>query len=110
MLAPGGKPLATEGVAGERAEDPLSVPCSARGQQSVGRRGLVCVGDGTRAAQATRACSALSGDSSLCPRPHGPLAEGAVAGALERVWRGDQALISVLRAPEPGEPKRMAPG
>lgn len=34
-----GMPLATEVVSGERADAPLSMPCMARGQASVGRHG-----------------------------------------------------------------------
>jgi transposase len=41
VLDPLGMPLATEVVSGERADDPLSVPCMARVQASLGRRGLV---------------------------------------------------------------------
>jgi transposase len=40
VLAPLGMPLATDVVSGERADDPLSLPCIARVQASVGRRGL----------------------------------------------------------------------
>ena len=109
-LDPLGRPLATEVVAGERADDPLDVPCLARVQKSVGRGGLLCVGDGKRAAHATRAFIAWSGDDDLCPLPHVQRAAGELEAALERVWSGDQALISVLRAPEQGEPKLMAQG
>jgi hypothetical protein len=38
------------------------------------------------------------------------LAEGELEAALERVWSGDQALRSVLRAQEQGEPTLIAPG
>ncbi len=40
VLDPLGMPLATDVVSGERADDPLSLPCMARGQASLGRRGL----------------------------------------------------------------------
>ncbi len=40
VLDPLGMPLATDVVSGERADDRLSLPCMARGQASVGRRGL----------------------------------------------------------------------
>jgi len=103
-------PLATDVVSGERADEPLDVPCSARVQQRLGRGGLLCVGDGTRAAHATRALIALSGDDSVCPLPPVPLAAGELEAALARVWSGDQALLSVLRAQEQGEPTLMAQG
>jgi transposase len=110
VLDPLGMPLATDVVSGERADDPLYVPCSARVQKSLGRGGLLFVGDCKRAAHATRAFIALSGDDYLCPLPQVPLAEGELEAALERVWSGDQALISVLRAQEQGEPKLIAQG
>src|SRR6266849_2387977 len=40
VLDPLGMPLATDVVSGERADDPLYLPCIARVQASVGRRGL----------------------------------------------------------------------
>ena len=41
VLAPLGMPLATDVVSGERADDPLSMPCIARVQARVARRGLL---------------------------------------------------------------------
>ena len=110
VLDPLGMPLATDVVSGERADDPLYVPCIARVQKSLGRGGLLFVGDCKMAAHATRAFIALSGDYYLCPLPQVQLAEGELEAALERVWSGDQALISVLRAQEQGEPKLIAQG
>jgi transposase len=45
VLDPLGMPLATDVVSGERADDPLSMPCMERMQASVGRHGLLYVGD-----------------------------------------------------------------
>jgi hypothetical protein len=110
VLDPVGRPLATAVVSGERADAPLYVPCIARVQKSLGRGGLLLVGDGKRAAPATRAFIAWSGDYAVCPLPQGQRAEGEVEAALERVWRGDPALSSVLRAQAQGEPERRAQG
>ena len=110
VLDPLGMPLATDVVSGERADDPLYVPCIARVQKSLGRSGLLFVGDCKMAAHATRAFIALSGDYSLCPLPQVQLAAGELEAALERVWSGDQALLSVLRAQDQGEPKLIAQG
>jgi transposase len=44
VLDPLGMPLATDVVSGERADDPLYMPCIARVQASVGRHGLVIRG------------------------------------------------------------------
>jgi transposase len=41
VLDPLGMPLATDVVSGERADDPLYVPCIARVQASLGRHGLL---------------------------------------------------------------------
>jgi transposase len=41
VLDPLGMPLATDVVSGERADDPLYLPCMERVQASVGRRGLL---------------------------------------------------------------------
>jgi len=102
--------LATDGVSGARAEAPLSVPCIARVQASVGRRGLWSVGDGKRASRATRACIAAPGDVSLCPRPQVPRAEGELAEALEAVWRGERTRIPVLRERPDGRSALIAEG
>jgi transposase len=110
VLDPLGMPLATDVVSGERADDPLYVPCIERVQQSLGRSGLLFVGDCKMAAQATRAFIALAGDYYLCPLPQVQRAEGELEAALERVWSGEQALTSVFREPTPGKPELMAQG
>jgi transposase len=110
VLDPLGMPVATDVVSGERADDPLYVPCIERVQQSLGRSGLLFVGDCKMAAHATRAFIALAGDYYLCPLPQVQLAEGELAAALEPVWSGEQALSSVFREPEQGEPQLMAQG
>src|SRR5215831_17032141 len=97
VLDPLGMPLATDVVSGERADDPLYVPCIARVQASVGRRGLLYVGDCKMAARETRAFIAASGDFYLCPLPQMQLAEGELAAALEAVWRGERTRIPVFR-------------
>jgi transposase len=110
VLDPLGMPLATDVVSGERADDPLYIPCIVRVQHSVGRSGLLFVGDCKMAAHDTRTFIALAGDDYLCPLPHVQLAEGELGEALERVWSGEQALTSVFREPEPGKPKRITRG
>ena len=110
VLDPLGMPLATDVVSGERADDPLYVPCIERVQHSLGRCGLLFVGDCKMAAHATRAFIALAGDYYLCPLPQGQLAEGELDEALERVWSGEQALTSVFREQEQGKPQLIAQG
>ncbi len=95
VLDPLGMPLATDVVSGERADDPLYMPCIERVQASVGRRGLLYVGDCKMASRETRARIAAAGDFYLCPLPQVQLAEGEFDAALEAVWSGE-------RTPQPG--------
>jgi transposase len=110
VLDPLGMPLATDVVSGERADDPLYIPCIERVQQSLARSGLLFVGDCKMAAFDTRAFLALAGDYYLCPLPQVQLAEGELEEALERVWSGEQALRDVFREQEEGEPKLISQG
>jgi transposase len=55
VLDPLGLPVATDVVPGQRADDPLSIPAIARVRASVGRCGLLDVGDGKMGALETRA-------------------------------------------------------
>jgi transposase len=103
-------PLATDVVSGERADAPLYVPCIARVQASLGRRGLLYVGDCKMASRETRACIAAPGDFSLCPLPQVQLAEGELAEALEAVWRGERTLIPVFRERPDGKSELIAEG
>jgi transposase len=110
VLDPLGMPLATDVVSGEHADDPLYVPCIARVQASVGRRGLLYVGDCKMASRATRACIAAPGDCYLCPLPQVQLAEGEFETALEAVWRGDRTLSPVFRERPDGQSEVIAEG
>src|SRR4029453_13853474 len=110
VLDPLGMPLATDVVSGERADDPLYVPCIERVQTSVGRRGLLYVGDCKMASHATRAFITASGDFYLCPLPQVQLAEGALEAALEAVWRGERTLIPVFRERPDGQSELIAEG
>src|SRR2546425_8933111 len=97
VLDPLGMPLATDVVSGERADDPLYLPCIERVQASLGRRGLLYVGDCKMASRETRARIAAPGDFYLCPLPQGQLAEGEFDPALEAVWSDAHPLNSVVR-------------
>ena len=110
VLDPLGMPLATDVVSGERADDPLYVPCIQRVQASLGRSGLLFVGDCKMAAHDTRTFIALAGDYYLCPLPQVQLAEGELDEALARVWSGEQALSAVWREQEHGAPQLIAQG
>jgi transposase len=110
VLDPLGMPLATEVVSGERADDPLYMPCMARVQASLGRHGLLSVGDCKMASRDTRARIATAGDFSLCPLPQVQLAEGELEAALEAVWKGEHALSAVVREGPQGQPEVIAEG
>jgi len=110
VLAPLGMPLATDVVSGERADAPLYLPCIARVQASVGRRGLLYVGDCKMASRDTRARIAAPGDFYLCPLPQVQLAEGELDAALEAVWSDAHPLNSVVREGPKGEPELIAEG
>jgi transposase len=110
VLDPLGMPLATDVVSGERADDPLSMPCIQRVRARLGRRGLLYVGDCKMASRATRAFIAGQGDFYLCPLPQLQLAEGELEAALEAVWSGEQALSPVFRERQDGQPERIAEG
>src|SRR6266702_3941271 len=110
VLDPLGMPLATDVVSGERADDPLYMPCIERVQASVGRHGLLYVGDCKMASRETRARIAAAGDFYLCPLPQVQLAEGEFDAALEVVCHGDHVLSSVVREGPKGKPELIAQG
>jgi transposase len=110
VLDPLGMPLATDVVSGERADDPLYMPCIERVQASLGRHGLLYVGDCKMASRDTRARIAAAGDSYLCPLPQVQLAEGEFDAALEAVCKGEHALHSVIRKGPQGAPEVIAEG
>jgi transposase len=61
-LEPLGLPVATDIVAGQRADDPLDIPAIARVREGRGQRGLLSVGDGTLGAVEPRAVVQAGGD------------------------------------------------
>src|SRR6266571_5361996 len=110
VLDPLGMPLATDVVSGERADDPLYLPCIERVQASLGRRGLLSVGDCKMASRETRAQLAAAGDVYVCPRPQVQLAKGEFAAALEAIGSGEPPLSSVVREGPQGARELSAEG
>jgi transposase len=110
VLDPLGMPLATDVVSGERADDPLYMPCIARVQASVGRHGLLYVGDCKMASRDTRARIATAGDFYLCPLPQVQLDEGEFDAALAAVRNGAHVLSAVVREGPQGQPEVIAEG
>ena len=110
VLDPLGMPLATDVVSGERADDPLYLPCIARVQASRGRHGLFDVGDCKMASRDTRARIAAAGDVYLCPLPQVQLDQGEFDAALEAVGHGEHVLSPVVREGPKGQPEVIAEG
>jgi transposase len=110
VLDPLGMPLATDVVSGERADDPLYLPTITRVQESLGRRGLLYVGDCKMAARETRACLQTCGDCYLCPLPAVQLAPDEMEAFLQPGWTGQQPLTPVSREQENGTQAQIAEG
>lgn len=66
-LDPLGMPAATDVLSGNPADDPLYIPSITRVRESLGRSGLLYVGDCKMAALETRAFVQAGGDFYLCP-------------------------------------------
>jgi transposase len=110
VLDPLGVPLATDVVSGERADDPLYVPCIERVRASLGRGGLLYVGDCKLASRDTRAWIVGQGDYDLCPLPQVQLAPGELEAAFEALERGEVTLSPVFRASDDGTLQLIAFG
>ena len=86
-LDPLGLLLALDVAAGNRADDPLYVPCYERVKGILNQDGLLLVGDSKMSALATRATIAAARDHYLTPLPH----EKSEAGLLDEFLRPFQA-------------------
>lgn len=109
-LDPLGMPVATDVVPGQRADDPLYGPAITRVRESLGRCGLLYVGDCKMAALDTRAHIHAGGDYYLCPLSESQLPPVVLAGYLAPVWTGEQALSLIHRQPQDGTRELIAEG
>jgi transposase len=107
---PLGMPVATDVVPGQRADDPLYIPAIARVQESLGRRGLLDVGDGKMGALETRAVIQAGGDDYWCPLSETHLPPAVLAASLTPVWTGAQTLSLIHRTQPGGPPELIAKG
>jgi transposase len=69
-LDPMGLPLAVDVVSGDRADDPLYLPCYQRVKQVLSESGVLVVGDSKMSALHTRASIAAGADFYLTPLAH----------------------------------------
>lgn len=111
-LAPLGLPLPTTMVRGECADDPLSVPASKRGQQTLGAGGKTYLGDCKMGALQTRAVIAGSGDYDVCPVAGKQMPAEELEKLLSPVFSGAQRLEKVYppAAEAQAEPRLLAAG
>jgi transposase len=109
-LDPLGMPVATDVVAGQRADDPLYVPAITRVREGLKRRGLLYVGDCKMGALETRAFLQAGGDYYLCPLSELQVPPTVLAAYLAPVWRGEQALTPIARVQANGEQELIAEG
>jgi len=109
-LDPLGLPVATDGVPGQRADDPWYLPAITRVREGLGRRGLLYVGDCPMGALERRAFIHAGGDDYLCPLSEVQLPPAVLAGYLAPVWLGKQAWTMLHRLPQEGTPEPSAEG
>jgi transposase len=107
---PLGLPVATDVVPGQRADDPLYVPAIIRVRESLGRRGVLDVGDGKMGAWETRAFIQVGGDAYLCPLSEVQLPPDMWEGYLVPVWTGHQSVTRIMRVAASGKRACIADG
>ena len=81
-----GMPVASEIVAGNRADDPLYIPAIERVRQSLPQPGLLYVGDCKMASLQTRVCLQAHGDFYLCPLGGPQLRPDVLQRYLAPIW------------------------
>jgi transposase len=109
-LDPLGMPVATQIVAGSRADDPLYIPAVLQVRQGLGRVGLLYVGDCKMGAVETRGFIHLGGDYYLCPLGEVHVPRAVLEGYLAPVWAKKQELTPIYREKEDGEKELIAVG
>lgn len=95
-LDPLGLLLAIDVVAGNRADDPLYVPCCQRVKEMLGRNGLLIVGDSKMSAITTRAAMAAGDDYYLTPLPHEKSEPGLLDELLTRFQASGKSVTPVF--------------
>ncbi|NEP61014.1 MAG: IS1634 family transposase [Symploca sp. SIO2G7] len=94
-LEPIGMPVATEIVAGNKADDPLYIPAVNRVRKTLNKSGLLYVGDCKMAALSTRAEINRGGDYYLCPLSAKQVNDEELTELVMKVWLGRQPTTNV---------------
>jgi transposase len=100
-LDPLGLPLAVDVVSGERADDPLYLPCYRRVKQVLSEKGVLVVGDSKMSAFPTRAAIAFGADFYLTPLAHLKDEPGLLEELLAP-WAEREAELERIFLPEDG--------
>ncbi|MBN1935451.1 MAG: transposase [Anaerolineae bacterium] len=98
-LDPLGLVLVADVVAGDRADDPLYVPCYRRMKQTIKQQGLLIVGDCKMSASETRAVIVQGGDYYLSPLAF-LKAEPSLLDDLLQPWQGREEEATRIFLPE----------
>jgi len=109
-LDPMGMPVATQVVAGNKADDPLYIPVIDQVREGLGKRGLLYIGDCKMMSLETRIHLEAGGDDYLGPFSSTQMPQGRLDGYLKPVWAGEQALTSVERCGANGKIEKIAEG
>jgi transposase len=109
-LDPLGMPLAADVVAGQKSDDPLSLPIIARVRASLGTTGLLYVGDCKLGALLTRASIAEAGDHYLCPLSAVQVPPTELEALVRSALEVAEQLVPVTRAREDGQEEVIAEG
>ena len=94
-LDPLGLPLAVDVVAGDQADDPLYLPVYRRIRQTLGRTGVLYVGDCKMGALATRATLQAGADFYLLPLALVGETPAELTSQLQRLATGEVALTAI---------------
>lgn len=107
-LDPLGLPVVSAVVSGERADDPLYRPAIAQVRRTLGRRGLLYVGDCKMGALETRAAVVAAQDYYLCPLAATQVPPELLEQYLQEAWAGDQPPARVERPLAEGTREHLA--
>ena len=109
-LDPLGLPLAADVVPGQRSDDPLYLPIITRVRASLGRTGLLYVGDCKLGALLNRASIQHASDHYLCPLGGVQLPPADLATLVASVLAEEQALEPITRTNADGATITIADG